>query len=676
MTFFGLSERDEEISREKYGFNELSYISSFGKKLLAGFGGLSCRLFAAAAMTEVVAALVGLNGFADITVSFKRIALFAAAAVFCGLAEALALRRSEKLLNGYEGGRYTVFRSDGMTADIPCRELAVGDAVFLSAGDRVPADGAVAEGTVTVDRSAFGILGKAEKVASPQDLRRAVSRGMNDPYFVYGGSEVCGGNGIIKITAVGKNTRAAEKIGEKAVKISGESFSGIIHAGTAIASVAAAAAFVYCIFSGLSGGNIADGLAHGASCAAAVMAVSGFFGKNIICESAAAGTVNSLHKKGSDVLNPNVLVSAADTDTVLIERSGMIAEAEYSSKAAAFIDGTGKEYGSFGKVGGRLADAFKKAVISTSEAVVVSGTPKGGSPLDRALYSFIGKSAENLSEIKKQAEVHSEAENLLSGATVTIDGKLVTFVRGGAEILLDRCSDSLDESGKRQKITNRSALLKLAETLSLTSGKDIVALALTERGIKGGRLPSGGYTLIGLVALNPLFFDVAAEETERLEKSGVKAILVTAESRESAIYAAKRSNIKKSGGVVISSEQLAKMSDKELGNKIDSIRAVVRAVPSDKRRLIRAAREKGKKVCVSVSGMKDVKASAEADWIFASPGCGTAAEAVSDAAAKGCGIKAIADIVSFSAKYKANCKARIIIRAVCAAAAAVVLIFI
>ncbi len=676
MTFFGLSERDEDISREKYGFNELSYKSSFGKKLLVGFGGLSCKLFAAAALTEVVAALIGLNGFADITADFKRTALFAAAAVFCGLAEAFASQRSEKLLNGYEGGRYTVFREDGKTADVPCKELAVGDAVFLSAGDRVPADGAVAEGMMTVDQSVFGILGKAEKVAPPHDMRTGGTKGVNNPYFLYGGSEVCGGNGVMKITAVGKNTRVAEKVGVKPVKISSESFGGIIRAGTAIASVAAAAAFVYCIFSGLSDGKAADGLARGASCAAAVLAVSCFFGKDIMCEIAAAGAVKRLRKKGGEVPDPNVLNKAADTGAVLIDRAGVISEAEYSQKAVTFIDGTGKEYGSFGKLGGKLADVFKKAVFCTSGAVVVSGIPKGGSSLDRALYAFIGRSAENVPDIKKQTEVRSEAENLLSGATVTIDGKLVTFVRGGAEILLDRCSDSLDANGKRQKITNRSALVKLAETLSLTSGKDIAALAFSERGIKGGRLPSGGYTLIGLAALNPVFFDEAAEETERLEKSGVKTILVTSESRESAIYAVKRSGIKKGGGVVISSEQLAKMSDKELGNRIDGIRAVVRAVPSDKRRLIRAVREKGKKVCVSVSGMKDVKAASEADWIFAASGCGTAAEAVSDAAAKGCGIKAIADIVSFSAKYKADCKARIIIRIVCSVAAAAVLIFV
>ncbi len=258
-------------------------------------------------------------------------------------------------------------------------------------------------------------------------------------------------------------------------------------------------------------------------------------------------------------------------------------------------------------------------------------------------------------------------------------------MRGGTEILLERCSDSIGADGRKQRITNKSALQKLAATISLT-GKDVIAFAVSERGIKEGRLPSGGYSLIGLVALYDGFFAEAADEVKRLERLGVRVVLASEESRETALFAAKYSGIsgakglsKKSAGVVLSSDQLSKMSDKELSGKLKGIKAVVRAVPSDRRRLIRAAHENGIKVCVSSAGLRNLKAASEADLTVASYGC-TAVRAESDAAASAekCGIKALADIIACSAEYVSKCRERIIFRAVCAvaAAAAAVMFFI
>lgn len=678
MTYYGLSEKGAEASRKKYGLNELLYRPSLGRAVRDGFGGMSCRLFTAAALAEVIAALLGLTGLADIPADFRKAVLFIGAAVLCGFLETAAGYRSDKLLNSSRGAEYTVFRDDGKTKRVPKNMLAVGDAVFLSEGDEIPADGAVAEGLMTVDQSVFGVLGKAEKTAPPQGMRTGGTLGVNNPYFVYGGSEVCGGNGIVKITAVGRDTRIAGKNAsksEKPAEIRGKSFDGIARAGVAAGALAALAVLALGFFRGVYSENAAEGLAKGVSGAAAVMAVACLCGKGLLYRCAAARAVKRLGKKGVSVSDPNILEKGSEIGIALTERSGMLAEAEYSPKGLTFIDGNGKEYAGFGRLDPRLAEVVKNAVVCTSEAVMTAdGTALGGSPLDRALYGFVGKKAENVRNMKKQAKVRADSGSVLSGTTVTLGDKLFTFVRGGAEILLDRCSDSLGANGKRQKITNKSALQKLAATISLT-GKDVIALAVSGRGIKGGQLPSGGYALIGLFALYDEFFDCAAEETARLEKMGVKTILVTEQSRESAIFGAKLAGIRKNAGVVLDSDQLAKMSDSDLADKLDDISAIVRAVPSDKRRMIRAAHDKGIKVCAAVSEMKSARAVSEAELVLSAPGCRTAVRSASDASAERCGIKAAADVISYSSKYAVDCKARIAARTVCAFIAAAALIF-
>ncbi len=680
MTFFGLSEKDAEASREKYGFNELLYKPSFGKNLLKGFGGMCCKLFVIAALAEVIAALAGLVFVPDFSAVFTRSGIMFGAAVLCGLAETALRHSSEQTLNKLCGsaadGKYTVFRDNGKTEKVSANMLAVGDAVFLSDGDAVPADGAVTEGLMTVDQSVFGVLGKAEKTAPPKGARTVGTLGINNPYYVYRGSVVCGGSGIIKIAAVGKNTRIGSKKGADPVFLSAEGYENISRIGAAAAVVAALAVLVYRVSGGMLSGDPINGAAHGISGAAAVLAVSCFCRKKLVCELSAAGCVKRLDKKKVRIKSPDVFNIAYKTDAVLSDRSGMIAEADRSEARLTFIDGNGKEYGDFKRLDKKLADMFRLAAVCTSSAAIASdGSVLGGSSADKALFDFIGRSISKNPVIKKQSAVRSDVENFLSGATVTVGGKLLTFVRGGAEILLERCSDSFAAGCKKQKITNKSALIKLAETLSLTGGKDVTAIAVSERGIKGGRLPSGGYTLIGLTAVRDKLYENVSEEAGRLEKSGAKIMIITAESRESAIYAAKSAGIKKTGGVILSSEQLAKMSDKELSDRFDDIKAVVRAVPSDRRRLIRAAHEKGLKICASAADAKAGRAAAEADWVIAASHCKTAVLSDVDAAAEDCGIKAVSDIISASRRYARICKTRIAFKIVCTIAAGVVLIF-
>ncbi|MCM1023192.1 MAG: hypothetical protein NC395_03950 [Prevotella sp.] len=684
MTFFGLSEREAEASRKKYGLNELAYKPSLGGNFLRGIGGLSCKLFAAAALAEIIRILLGLIGVLSSAADWARPAALLAAGLICGLAEALLRYRSELTLNGlcgYDGEQLcTVFRSGGKTEQIPRKMLTVGDAVFLSEGDLIPADGIMADGSLTADQSVFGVIGAAEKTVPPDGYRKGSIAGMNDPYAVYGGTTVCGGSGTVKITAIGENTEFARKNGVRAVElrngVHGNKFENILRTGGVVGCTAALAVLAFGTVTGALSGQLPDGFLRGLSMSAAALAVACFCGKNLICESMAASAAKRLRKKDVRLSDVNVLNECSDIGLIVADRAGMIAEPEYSPDGTVFIDGGGKEYGSFGALGAGLAEILKNAVACTSSAVWANGKAMGGSPLDRALFGFLGRKAENAAVFKKQTEVRADSGSVLSGATVSAGGKLFTFVRGGAEILLERCSDSIGADGKKQKITNKSALQKLASTISLT-GKDVIALAVSERGIKDGRLPSGGYALIGLAALYDSFYGNAAEEVKRLEKMGVKVILATEESRGSALFAAKYAGIsgakgssKKSAGVVLDSEQLSKMSDRELAGRLGDIKAAVRAVPSDRRRLVRAAHENGIKVCASAAGLKSLKAVSEADLTVASPGCPSAVRAGSGAAAEKCGIKAIADIISCSVKYAAQCKGLIALRMLCTVAAA------
>ncbi len=60
MSLSGLSEREAEASRQKYGLNERTAEISFAENIIGGITSLSCKFFVIAAMVKIVALLLGL----------------------------------------------------------------------------------------------------------------------------------------------------------------------------------------------------------------------------------------------------------------------------------------------------------------------------------------------------------------------------------------------------------------------------------------------------------------------------------------------------------------------------------------------------------------------------------------------------------------------------------------
>ncbi|MDE7279219.1 MAG: hypothetical protein K2N26_05780, partial [Oscillospiraceae bacterium] len=289
MTFFGLSEREAEASRKKYGLNEHLYKPSAARNILRGINGLSCKLFAVAALAEIIRTLSGLIGYIDSETDFVRPVVLLCLGILSGLAEAMLRYRSERVINelcGNDGEiKYTVFGNKGKTEKITRKMLTVGDAVFLSEGDVIPADGIMADGSLTVDQSVLGVIGRAKKTVPPDSYRKGSVTGLDNPYAVYSGTLVCDGSGIVKITAGGGSTEVGRKNNPKAVELCelrNEKFIVAFRTGAVVASAAALAVLTFGTVTGVLSGQLIGGLIRGISMLSAVLAVSCFCGKNLI----------------------------------------------------------------------------------------------------------------------------------------------------------------------------------------------------------------------------------------------------------------------------------------------------------------------------------------------------------------------------------------------------------
>ena len=194
MAFSGLTEREAEASKQKYGRNVRSYNQFLGHSLVMGFSSLTAKLFVISALIGAIAFMLGLLGSVP-EIEPKMIVIPAAAAVLSALVNAIIRHRSNNMLyraaRSSENGVYAVFRGVDRTVDLHADEITVGDLVYISAEDVIPADGIMEDGTVTVDQSVFGVIGKMQKGTAPEGYRDNGMLNPDNPYCVYGGSVVC-----------------------------------------------------------------------------------------------------------------------------------------------------------------------------------------------------------------------------------------------------------------------------------------------------------------------------------------------------------------------------------------------------------------------------------------------------------------------------------------------------
>lgn len=661
MSLSGLSEREAEASRQKYGLNERTIDINFAENIMRGITSLSCKLFVIGAMVKIVALLLGLLEVTAPVSDVSGIIVLAGLALLCAALEAVisyvAEKRTAEISARAKQSKYTVLRGT-KTECIDEKMLAVGDVVYMSKGDTVPADGIVADGQFVVDQSEFGMLEKLEKTTPPSSFHGSRAMGLKSAYSLYKGSVITSGSGAMKITATGDNTLSSEK-SPYSPKVHGEEFSGIIRAGGITGAVCAAAVLIVCIICGASAGQIISGILEGLSIASAVLAISCLCGKNLIAEAVAASVMKLLSVREIHVSNPDIFTNVSNVKILLADKSGAFSEEDCAVNG--FVDGTGNQIDRIEDIDEKIMSLIKIAAVNNSDAQLENdGTIYGGTPADRAILNFL-KRVPGKIKVKKQASAEKHG---ISGVTVNLDGKLVTFFSGSAEFILNKCSESFSADGKKHKITNKEALVKLAATISLT-GNDVVALAVCDSVIKNEKLPSGTYTLIGMLVVHDKVCKDAGEALESLENSGVKTILLTSASRENVIHTLKKTG-KKSKGVILNSEQLAKMADEELNRRFSEIRAVVNADAADKIRIVRTASELGFKTCVIASEQKDIHILDETDVAIASSVCTSSIRSSADASVDKCGLSAAAELCRGAVKFVNISKILISARIICA----------
>ena len=658
MKQFGLTDKQAEESRQKYGDNSMTEQASesFWDKLKGNLGDPMIKILIVALLINVVLAVLGGVGIIKEGAPewYEPLGIFVAIAL-ATLVSTFSEYRNENAFQKLqeEASRIMckVYRN-GEIAEVAINDIVVGDAILLQSGDKVPADGIIIDGDIKADQSVLnGESREAKKLAVPEGWKDTdESLNFDNEHKVFRGSVVCSGNAVMEVTVVGdksvygkiaselqtgddRETPLKVKLGKLADGISKFGYIG----GIAIA----VAMLIKTLFMG-EGGIEAFLFAEGVfQWAALLEAVIQSVMLAVIIMAVPEGlplmiAIVSAQNMGK-MLKDNVLVrkvagieTAGSLNILFSDKTGTITKGKL--EAVTFIDGALNESKKFGDIGGKLKDILSLSIHKNTLSVV-SGEGKdmkviGGNATERAILGFAA-GTECSANVKAVGNIPFNSTNKYSATQVTGDYDL-TLIKGAPEKILQRCSHYWDVNGEKKPF-DMTQLNKQIDELANRAIR-VLAIATTEDALGEDALPdSSNWTLVGVVGIRDEVRPESVTAIAEVKGAGVQVVMITGDRKETAVAIAKDAGLlEKDTDVVLTSDELAKLSDEEIKKMLPNIRVIARALPSDKSRLVRLAQELDLVAGMTGDGVNDSPALKKADVGFAMGGGTEVAKEASD----------------------------------------------
>ena len=622
MKLNGLTNEQVKKSREQYGANTLTQIppDPLWKKILEGFKDPMIMILLVALVVQVVLFFLGQSEW------FEPVGILVAIMIANGVASVSESKQEGKasaLKAEEEAKEMAKVIRNSKLEEIHVSEVVVGDILYLQAGDKIPADGEIVEGTVKVDQAALN--GETEE-ATKKPIENGETYDIKDllnKHYAYRGTVVCGGEAYMEIKVVGDKTLFGElalevqedtretplqvKLGKLAKQISTFGYIG------AIAIVAGIMAKT------LLTGAIPTGVYEWIRLVMNAITVAVTIIVCAVPEGLPMLTSILLSFQSLRMAKDNVLVrkingleTAGSLSILFSDKTGTITEGKLS--VVEMATGNVKVFNDLNKIPKNLSMDVITGIGVNNSAVASNGSVIGGNSTDRALMAFLMD--ENAVTKVTKEDVRNfnafDSNKKSSSVTITRDGKTVTYIKGAPERIIDKCSHYVDEEGNVKELVEKNYLTTYINT---QAGRSMRLLAVAK---VDGDNEDANLTLVCVISIRDNVRKEAIDSIREVQNAGIQVVMVTGDRKETAVAIAKEAGLLQSpDDVALTSAEMAEKSDEELKKILPHLRVVSRALPTDKSRLVRLAQELNLVVGMTGDGVNDSPALKKADVGFA-----------------------------------------------------------
>jgi Ca2+-transporting ATPase len=478
-------------------------------------------------------------------------------------------RRSESALARLEAlsaARAWVLR-DGTLVHVPAAGIVPGDRVRLEAGDRVPADGTLAEpGGALVDESI--LTGESVPVDKGEG-----DEALSGTLLVRGRtyldvSRTGGASAMGRLAALLAGVTAGQTPLERRVDRLGRQIARWVLALAAVVGLA-----------GITAGGL-DQATTVVIFAVALAVAAVPEGLPAVLTVALALGVERMARRRAVVRRLAAVEALGSVTVIATDKTGTLTESRMDVRALDAVDRT----------------RALRAIVLANDADVDN---EAGDPLDLGLLRHAVAQGVDPARVRRDHPVVSARpfDTAWKFARVTVRGSggVVSYLKGAPEVLLDRCGLS---AGDRQSWTEKA-------DAHAREGFRVLALATAD-----GEAESS-LTLLGLV----LFWDPPRPEVPAAVAAaidaGIRVVMITGDHPATALAVAHQVGI--AGDAVLTGEDLDGFARGGLADALRSTNVFARVRPEQKLALVQALQAQGEVVAMTGDGVNDAPALKRSD---------------------------------------------------------------
>ncbi|MBR0069658.1 MAG: HAD-IC family P-type ATPase, partial [Synergistaceae bacterium] len=498
---------------------------------------------------------------------------------------------------------------NGSIHEVHVSEAVTNDIIFLQAGDKIPADGIMIQGSIKVDQSALnGETEEAEKMPN-ENNEEYNTKDLLNKYYVYRGTVVCSGEGYMQISVVGDKTLFGElalevqeaqrktplqvKLGKLAQQISVFGYTGAI---AIVLGILARATFTHALPADFYGWIrlLIDAIT------VAVTIVVCAVPEGLPMLTSILMSFQSMRMAGDNVLvrKINGLETAGSLNLLFSDKTGTITEGRLSIAEIASHDAT--VYKSLDELPDEMLEDLLAGAGVNNSASIGDGAVIGGNSTDRALMSYFLNHEELVKKIeamKKKVKTFEAFNSDKKTSSVEFNDGVI-YTKGAPEKIMIRCKNLTDRK-------------KLEKYINAQADRAMRLLAIAKDS-------GAGMELVCVLSIRDNVRKEAVDAIRQVRKAGIQVVMVTGDRKETAVAIAKEAGLITSPEeIAMTSQEMSENTDEELKAILPNLRVISRALPSDKSRLVKIAQELNLVVGMTGDGVNDSPALKKADVGFA-----------------------------------------------------------
>ena len=603
----GLSTKEVEKRKEKYGLNELKAKKkkTLLQKFIEQFKDFSIIVLIIAAIVSGAVGIAEGEGITDTIIILIVVILNA----IIGVVQESKAEKSLEALQKLTDHASKVIREGNLTV-VPAKDLVPGDIVVLDTGDFIPADIRLVE-AVNLKSQESSLTGESMPVEKNTEKIVDPEVGIGDRVnMLFSSSLVTYGRGKGIVVETGMTTEVGKIAGM--INETEKQETPLQNKLNKLGKTLGIAALLICVFIFVIGLLQGKEPIHMFMTAVSLAVAAIPEGLAAVSTIVLAIGVQKMVKKNAIVKRLPAVETLGSSTVICSDKTGTLTQNKMTVEKL-FWNG---EIVDIDKAKENTQEEEIKQLVYANmlcnDTKISKDGTLNGDPTETALVDMAFKLDFDPSiydRMPRVEEVPFDSDRKLMTTVNKVNNKYVVYTKGGVDELLKKCNSYILKGEIKQDLSNYADIIRAKNEEMAKEALRVLACAYKEM----NHAPSkeemkeieSNLIFIGMVGMIDPPREEAKKAVEKCKTAGIKTVMITGDHKVTAAAIAKKLGILENENEAITGIELEKMSQEELEKNVRKYSVYARVSPEHKVRIVKAWQKQGEIVAMTGDGVND-----------------------------------------------------------------------